>query len=524
MAVAALRELGPLPAERLLGALELTVAGLELPDAPDLSAYLPPPPAGALCLYSSTGHDSEAVTAAVLLERLRPGVADLVVSLARRLAAHPSVIPLLAQTPDADDESAIAAQHGAGYLSLAVATACAVIDQAHIPPVVDRAVAMVGVGIGAAAVLLQQAPMPPTYAPALLAKIRAEYLLPRQAFGSVRVSTHRFALIEGQIPDNVDFAGNGLVAVVDSGAVIRTGVAEGGVQVQLTVLTEGPPEVESGWEEVVEVSWRAAEGRASVVGPDGNGAAHLQGQTPPWPGDYRLRVHARSRDDGDNDFESYHLVVWAAPATSQVVHRRMDRLGHRLRGEPEPVRPPRPEHAYRWIRRSPLSVAATVTVATGATVEEVLLAFGADPHRSATIRDIEQNHGPGSLDPWVAVLDTTGAVLAVEYNGFEGSRAPVVRTASARGRAASMFWNVNAVTRLSFAEQGRLLASFEPWGDLDADPVVTAALAGLDFAEPGFRTEKGLVAVERFTGRGITAADLDRIQDAGTGFRIARRE
>ncbi|MEJ3750206.1 hypothetical protein WEI85_43970 [Actinomycetes bacterium KLBMP 9797] len=34
---------------------------------------------------------------------------------------------------------------------------------------------------------------------------------------------------------------------------------------------------------------------------------------------------------------------------------------------------------------------------------------------------------------------------------------------------------------------------------------VAAALDGLDFGEMGSRTGKGLVAVERFTGRGITA-------------------
>jgi hypothetical protein len=87
---------------------------------------------------------------------------------------------------------------------------------------------------------------------------------------------------------------------------------------------------------------------------------------------------------------------------------------------------------------------------------------------------------------------------------------------------ASMFWNVNAVTRLSFAARGRLLTSFEPRGDIDADREVAAALTGLDFAELRDRTEKGLVAVARFTGRGITAAGLTQIQNAGIGFRIER--
>ena len=214
-------------------------------------------------------------------------------------------------------------------------------------------------------------------------------------------------------------------------------------------------------------------------------------------------------------------MVWAAPAAPEIVHRATDRLGHRLRGESEPDRTPRPEHAYRWVGGSRLSEAATVTVVTGAPVEAVLEAFGADPQQPEAIRDIEEDlYSRRSVDPWVAVLDSGEAVLAVEYNGYEGSHEPVLRAASARGRAASMFWNVKSMTRLSFAERGRLLTSFEPWGDIEAEPAVAAVLTGLDFDQPGDRRSKGLVAVERFTGRGIAAEDLARIETAGIGFRI----
>ncbi|MER7442452.1 DUF6461 domain-containing protein [Micromonospora avicenniae] len=527
LGLAALREVGPLTTERLLGALELTVTGMEPVDVSGLTLYLPPPPAGGRYGFASAGHDSEALTAALLLDGVRRGLADLVLALARRLAVHPSIVPLLLVAPDAADEQAVAAQHGRAHLALAVAVAHTVVGHMQAPPLADRAAATVGMGIGAAAVLLGQTPMPPAYGPALLNKIRAEYLLPRGSFGSVRVSQHRFGLVEGSFPETVDFAGNGLVAVVDGGAVIRTGMADGPARVQLSVLAEEPPEVVSGWEEIVEVSWHAAEGLASVLGPDGTGEPQLRAQTPPWPGDYRLRVHARGRDDRDDpDAETYELVVWAAPAAPEVVHRRTDRLGHRLRGEPEQARPARPEHAYRWVRRSLLSGAATVTVTTGATVEEVLRAFGADPDRPESIRSIEADLYAGDSNfPWVAVLDAGPAILAVEYNGFQGSRESVLRRASARGRAASMFWNVNALMRLSFAEQGRLLAAFEPGmsaaePEVDAEPAVAAATAGLELADHVDRHLKGLVAVERFTGYGITAADLDRVTTAGTGFRI----
>jgi hypothetical protein len=94
--------------------------------------------------------------------------------------------------------------------------------------------------------------------------------------------------------------------------------------------------------------------------------------------------------------------------------------------------------------------------------EDVLRAFGADPDRPESLRQISDDvTARMSIDPWVAVLEAGTAVLAVEYNGFQGADQAVLRRASAGGRA-GMFWNVNALTRLSFAEGGQMLASFEP--------------------------------------------------------------
>lgn len=271
------------------------------------------------------------------------------------------------------------------------------------------------------------------------------------------------------------------------------------------------------------MSWRAAVGLASVTGPDAPAHWRLRRATPPWPGDYRLRVHARGRDDADED-EGYELAVWQAPAAPEIVHKRTDRLGHRLRGEPDPARRHPPERAYRWVRRSALAMAATVTVVTGSPVEDVLRAFGADPARPESLRGINDDQAARmSIDPWVAVLDAGDAVLAVEDNGFQGTDGAVLVRASANGRAASMFWNVNAMTRLSFADGGQVLASFEPPEDVDAGPAVAAALEGLDFDDYRDRAGKGLVAVQRFTGRGITERDLDQMLAADVAFRIVRR-
>jgi hypothetical protein len=342
-----LGELRPLLAERLLGALELTVPELDLATAWDPPPHLREPLTGHFA-FASADQQSDAKTAVAMLEQLRPGVADLALSVARQLAGHHRIASLLAARPTSAagaDEASIAAAHGAAYLALAVATATAVAGALPVPqlPGMDRAgsaaAAVVGVGVGVSVLLLRETAMPPGYAAALLEQARAQYRLPVRAGALITVSDHRFALTEGEFPEAADFSGNGLVVVVPGGAVIRTGRTEGDVAVELTVVKEEPPLEEAGWDEVVEASWRAVVGQAAVIGPSELGESSYGGMgwgAPPWPGDYRLRVHAAGRD-GDDD-ERYELTIWQAPAAPEIVHKRTDRLGHRLRGEPG-VRP-----------------------------------------------------------------------------------------------------------------------------------------------------------------------------------------
>ncbi len=271
----------------------------------------------------------------------------------------------------------------------------------------------------------------------------------------------------------------------------------------------------------MEVSWSTAAGSASVVGA-GPAIPAVEGETPPWPGTYRLRVHARDRDDGEEyegdprSGEGYLLVVWEAPAAPEVVYRRSDRLGHRLRGEPPP--PVRPEAAYRWVRRSPIGEAATVTVIPGADITRVLRAFGADATTPMSMAMLRETWRAGRF--WVAVLAVEGAVLAVEDNGFQGAQAQVLRALSRRGRAASMFWNVNALTRLSLAEHGRIVASFEPGLDRAAEiaPAALPYLEGLDLTDHRNKIEKCLVAVERSTGHPVRPVDVERIEAGGVAY------
>ncbi|MEU7868846.1 DUF6461 domain-containing protein [Dactylosporangium sp. NPDC049140] len=500
-----------LTAERLLGALERFVARHDWTVEANLAGEeVQRPPRAHQYGFATIGGESAALAAARRLDGFRKGVADHIAALVRALAADPAVAPLLAVAGEAEGgEAAIAAAHGAVHIALGVAVAGAVVHQVDPPGFVDAAAATVGLGLGAAARLLRETPVPAAYAGALLAKVRAEYLLPRRAGGSVQVRGHRFALAERDLPGEADFSATGIVAGTDGGAIVRTGIAEGWLRVTLVVLAEPPapfpdePADGWDWEEVAEVSWHAAEGHAAL--------GSLGRQTPPWPGDYRVRVYASGRDDGDAEFEHHRLVVWAAPAAPPILWRSTDRVGHRLRGEPEPERVRGPEYAYRWLRRSELRHAATVTVVTGATAADVVRAFGGDPDGPEPLRDDAQDQ--------VMVLDAGDAVLAVENNGYAGSHREVLVAASAGGRAASMYWNVNGLTRLSFAERGRILAQHEPWGREEWPQELDGVLDGLDFARSGERPGKGLVAVERFAGRGIGPEDLARLRAAGVGYR-----
>jgi Family of unknown function (DUF6461) len=127
---------------------------------------------------------------------------------------------------------------------------------------------------------------------------------------------------------------------------------------------------------------------------------------------------------GRDDEDSYHVVMWQAPAAPEVVHKKTDRLGHRLRGEPEPplVIPPYAEH--RWIEKSSLSEAATITVVQGLTPDEVVSTFGGDPAAPVSIRETAgrpSRRRLGYPEPLVAVLAVDDVVLAVEDNGFHGA-------------------------------------------------------------------------------------------------------
>ncbi|MCE6994128.1 DUF6461 domain-containing protein [Saccharothrix sp. S26] len=509
-AAEALRRLGPLLAERVLGALELRLA--DLPTHSHGLVRAPAPVTGAFAVVG-TGGDSETSTAVTMLDALRPGVAHEIATLVDRLRHHPALsahfdpraltadvdkaaAPSPHPSPEARAESALAARHATPHLALALVTAHAVLHE------LDAATpaAVVGVALGVTALHLSRTPRPAALTEASRARHRADYRFPVVSHGHVPVRDHHFTLTEAEAgtPVAPDFSANGLVTTTPGGIAVRT-AADHPVDVQLSVLTGPPDEDLEWWDEVVELSWRAERGDARIPGRPGRRQRH-HAATPPWPGDYRVRVHARGRDG--NDAEAYHLAVWEAPPAPEHVIKRLDTT--------EP-----PHAAHRWVERSPISDAATVTVITGSTVDRVLAAF--DATGTASLRDLLLGHDPR---PWVAVHEVDGTVVTVEHNGYRGANAQVLAALSEHGRAASMFWNVNAVTKLSFAERGRLLAAFEPWATHHVPDAIADLVADLHGAR--HKKARGLTAVARFTGRGFTPDDLRAIEEAAVAHLIGR--
>jgi hypothetical protein len=372
------------------------------------------------------------------------------------------------------DENAVVAKHGAAHLALAVAVSRAIL-RALGTPVAANPVAAIGIAIGVTALLLPHIPKPPAYARALLEKRRAEYR-GMSWRPNVPVFDHEFVFVEELSTTTADFTATGLVAAIDTGFAVRTGTAEGEVPVSVKVVLDAPGEPETRiWDEVAEVSFTAVNGDARLG----------HGRMPPWPGEFRVRAHARGRD-GDDD-EQFELLIWPARHAEPLVHKKTDRVGHRLRGEPEPDRRIPPEAALRWLPDL-LGEAATVTVATGLGVDDVVDEFEEDS----------------------IAVEIDGGVVVVELNNWIGSDRNVLAQLSRNGKAASHYWNVNRLTKLSFARGGTLVSAAEPWEEADFgdDPEVAAALDGLDFGNWRHTDAKAITAVTRFTGAVLPEDDL----------------
>lgn len=141
--------------------------------------------------------------------------------------------------------------------------------------------------------------------------------------------------------------------------------------------------------------------------------------------------------------------------------------------------------AFDWVTDTILDDAACLTLTEPATVAEVARAFGGDPARA---RELTLAEAAAELTdgPWVAVRPVGSWVLAVELNGWQGSRPEVLERVAATGRAVSTYWNAGGRAQFAYAAAGRVLTRFDAVfperRDGDEPDALVPVMAGLPWA------------------------------------------
>ncbi|MFF4600694.1 DUF6461 domain-containing protein [Amycolatopsis sp. NPDC001319] len=156
--------------------------------------------------------------------------------------------------------------------------------------------------------------------------------------------------------------------------------------------------------------------------------------------------------------------------------------------------------------------ALCLTAVRGLSVDEALHRFDAFPaSREVTLAVAGQtsvNAFPDQL-PLVVAGQRDGWTLLVEDNGVHGSRPGVLARLSSGTVAASVYWNVNLVSRISLAQDVRVLAVFDfvtggtPTGE--EPEAIGPFLGDLDFDDPYRKCASALAFLERVTGIRVTA-------------------
>jgi hypothetical protein len=172
---------------------------------------------------------------------------------------------------------------------------------------------------------------------------------------------------------------------------------------------------------------------------------------------------------------------------------------------------------YDWLEDEGLDGAFCLTFARGIDEAESLRRFGVDPATlcrldnaaEAAERSFEQIIVAGHLDGWVFVL---------EENGFEGSRAGVLRAVSAGTEVVSVCTNVHDSADFHHAVDGAVRTGFDPyrparrWGTEPDALLPLMAEAGLAGSEDTGLADGGidgaLRLADRMTGVHLTAGRL----------------
>lgn len=129
----------------------------------------------------------------------------------------------------------------------------------------------------------------------------------------------------------------GLVALAVGGGIsVSSATNTGHVRLAIELRTDEPPVPSDDWDEIVDVSHVSVVGDTRLYAWGGAPTPDLPSLSHAGPGEYRLRFHARHRDDPRNaspftTVEEHEITVWPAPAGPTVVHKATDAFGAGLR-------------------------------------------------------------------------------------------------------------------------------------------------------------------------------------------------
>lgn len=167
--------------------------------------------------------------------------------------------------------------------------------------------------------------------------------------------------------------------------------------------------------------------------------------------------------------------------------------------------------AFSWVQDTVIGEAACVTLVKSGDPAKIARALGGRLRQSrrASLAQVAEELGD---DPVVAVRGIGSWVLAVEVNGWQGSRPEVLRRVARGTRAVSTFWNINRVTRFSYAASGQVVTAFEamsPEQREGSDPdSLEEARAGLPWDTADW-VALMLALAARLTGDPVEPAWLD---------------
>jgi hypothetical protein len=124
---------------------------------------------------------------------------------------------------------------------------------------------------------------------------------------------------------------------------VQTGLRQGTVAVAAESMLAAPAEVDEGWDVIAETDLESPDGRLRAAGWGGSGYFPFSGPAGLGPGRYRIRVHARHRQQADQGrtAEEHYLLAWpvavAAPASLLTP---LDGYGRRFNGADPPDESP----------------------------------------------------------------------------------------------------------------------------------------------------------------------------------------